>query len=145
MLGLDTSKRRLGVAGTDLERRIVTPLATLLRGDWAQDLAGVDRLMRGRDVVGLVVGWPLNMDGTAGPVARRARELAGALARALKLPTFLQDERLTTFAVEDAIAEGRLAPPKRGGPQDHLAAAVILEDCLVALRALPEPPPRSRP
>jgi putative holliday junction resolvase len=55
------------------------------------------------------------------------------LARELGLPTLLQDERLTTFAVEDAIAEGRLPRPREGQPVDHYAAAVILEDALRAL------------
>lgn len=133
LLGLDASKRRLGLAGTDPERRLVTPLVTLQRRGWQDDLARVRKIAEERAVVGLVVGLPLNMDGTVGPMARAARELAGALARALALPCLVQDERLSTFVVEDRIAEGRLERPRRGQPIDHLAAAVILDDALRAL------------
>lgn len=135
LLALDASKRRLGVAGTDPGRRLVTALVTLARRSWAEDLDRVRRIVTERRAVGLVVGLPLNMDGTVGPMARAARELATALVRALTLPCLLQDERLSTFAVSEAIAEGRVPRPRRGEPEDHLAAAVILED---ALRAMPE-------
>jgi putative Holliday junction resolvase len=77
------------------------------------------------------------MDGSEGPMAQAARREAKALAAALGLPVLLQDERLTTFAVEDAIEEGRLPRPKKGQPVDHYAAAVILEDVLRAVAATP--------
>ena len=89
--------------------------------------------MRERQAVGLVVGLPLNMDDSEGPMAKAARAEADALASALGLPVLLQDERLSTFAVEDAIAEGRLPRPRKGQPVDHHAAAVILQDTLKAL------------
>lgn len=134
LLALDASKRRIGLAGTDPGRRLVTPLTTLARGRWADDAARLAEVARGREAVGLVVGLPLNMDGTEGPMAEAARALARNLDAALGLPVLLQDERLTTFAVRDAIEEGRLPRPRRKGePLDHYAAAVILEDCLAAL------------
>jgi putative holliday junction resolvase len=137
LLAIDASKRRLGLAGTDPGRSLVTPLLTLARGRWAEDAARLARVAREREVGGLVVGLPLNMDGSEGPMAQAARALAANLDAALGLPVHLQDERLTTFAVRDAIEEGRLPRPKRPGePLDHYAAAVILEDCLRALAAL---------
>jgi putative Holliday junction resolvase len=136
LLALDASRRRLGLAGTDPERRLVTPLATLVRGRWTEDVAKLDRVIRERGVEGLVVGLPLNMDGSEGPMAQAARALARNLDAAFGLPVHLQDERLTTFAVRDAIEEGRLRRPRRKGePLDHYAAAVILEDALRALAA----------
>ena len=134
LLALDSSKRRLGLAGTDPGRSLVTPLLTLQRGKWAEDAPRLARVVREREVVGLVVGLPLNMDGGEGPMAQAARALARELDAALGLPVHMQDERLTTFAVRDAIEEGRLPRPRRPGePLDHYAAAVILEDCLAAL------------
>lgn len=130
LLALDASKRRLGFAGTDPERRLVTPLSTSSRRRLEEDLALIGRMVQERAAVGLVLGLPLNMDGSEGPMARTARYLAGRLADGFGLPVLLQDERLTTFAVKDAIAEGRLPRPKAGEPLDHLAAAVILEDAL---------------
>ena len=136
LLAVDASRRRLGFAGTDPARSLVTALRTVQRRDAAADLGAVKGLVRERDVAGLVMGYPINMDGSAGPMARGARAFAAMLTRALLLPTFLQDERLTTFAVEEAIAEGRLPRPRKGQPVDHYAAAVILEDCLRGLARL---------
>ena len=133
LLALDASKRRIGLAGTDPDRRLVTPLTTIARRAWADDVAHLGRIIRERKVVGLVVGLPLNMDGSEGPMAQTARRLAQDLDAAFGLPILLQDERLTTFAVEDAIQEGRLPRPRKGQPTDHYAAAVILEDALRAL------------
>jgi putative Holliday junction resolvase len=135
LLALDAGRRRLGLAGTDLERRLVTPLFTISRGRWPDDLAKIRRCVEERTVVGLVLGWPLNMDGSEGPACAAVRQLARQLEAAFALPLLLQDERLTSFAVEQAIAEGRLPPPKKGQPLDHYAAAVILEDALRAMRA----------
>jgi putative Holliday junction resolvase len=134
LLALDLSRRRIGLAGTDVERRLATPLRTFERAGRIRDLERLRRAVAERGVVGLVVGLPLNMDGSEGPMARTARAEAAGFARELRLPTLLQDERLTTFAVEDAIAEGRLPRPRKGQPVDHYAAAVILDDALRALR-----------
>jgi putative Holliday junction resolvase len=135
LLALDVSRRRVGAAGTDALRRLVTPLATWPRRGWAQDLGRLQRLVAEREVAGLVVGWPLNMDGSVGPMAQAARDTARRLAIELGLPALLQDERLTSFAVEAAVEEGRVRRPVRGAPLDHLAAAVILEDALRRLGA----------
>jgi putative Holliday junction resolvase len=134
LLALDASRKRVGFAGTDAERRLVTPLLTQARTT-PERLAGtLQRLIGERAAVALVLGFPLNMDGSEGPAARAARSLARELACRTTLPVLLQDERLTTFAVEDALAEGRIRRPRRGEPLDHDAAAVILEDALRALR-----------
>ncbi len=133
LLALDLSKRRMGLAGTDAGRRLVTPLTTHERRGFSADVDRLRRVALERGVAGLVVGWPLNMDGSVGPRAQACRDWAGAFARALDLPALLQDERLTSAAVEFAIEEGRLPRQRPGAPLDHYAAAVILEDALRAL------------
>ena len=133
LLALDLSKRRLGLAGSDHERRLATPLVTFARAGSARDMERLRRVAGERQAVGLVLGLPLNMDGSEGPMAKAARAAAAALSADLGLPLLLQDERLSTFAVEDAIAEGRLPRPRKGQPLDHYAAMVILEDALRAL------------
>lgn len=135
LLALDVSKRRIGMAGTDQERRLATPIATFQRVGGPKDVERIRVVLRERLAVGVVIGLPLNMDGSEGPMAKAARGEAARFAAALQLPVLLQDERLTTFAVEDAIAEGRLPRPRKGQPVDHYAAAVILDDALRALRA----------
>ena len=140
LLAVDASKRRLGLAGTDPTRALVTALRTIERRGAAADLARIEAVMREREAVGLVLGYPLNMDGSIGPMARAARALATALGTQLGVPVFLQDERLTTFAVKEAMTDGRLPRSKKGQAIDHYAAAVILEDCLRQLDAAPERP-----
>ena len=134
LLALDLSRRRIGLAGTDAGRLVVRPLHTLERHGMAADIARLRAVCAERRVVALVIGLPLNMDGSDGPAARTMRGWARHLANALALPVLLQDERLSTEAVRQAIEEGRLARPKPGAPLDHHAAAVILEDALQVLR-----------
>lgn len=133
LLALDVSKRRIGIAGTDPERRLATPLTTIERRGAKADLDRLAATVRERRVVGLVIGLPINMDGSEGPMAKAMRAEAARIARELGLPALLQDERLSTFAVEDAIAEGRLPRPRKGQHLDHYAAMVILDDTLRAL------------
>jgi putative Holliday junction resolvase len=133
LLALDVSKRRIGIAGTDIERRLATALTTIERRGANVDLDRLATMVRERRAVGLVIGLPINMDGSEGPMARAMRAEAARLANQLGLPALLQDERLSTFAVEDAIAEGRLPRPRKGQHLDHYAAMVILDDTLRAL------------
>lgn len=133
LLAVDPGGRRVGVAVSDPTRTIATPLETVTVRDPDRLLERLAALARERGAVGVVVGHPVSMDGRRGPAAEAARELAERIAARLRLPVLLQDERLSTFAVEEAIREGRLRRPRRG-PLDHLAAAVILEDALEALR-----------
>jgi putative Holliday junction resolvase len=121
LLALDLSKRRIGLAGTDVERRLVTPLTTLERRRFADDVERIRKLVRAREVVGLVIGLPLTADGHFGPRAQAAKETAKAIDARLELATWLQDERYSTVEAAD-----------RGG-DDAVAAAVILEDTLRAL------------
>jgi putative holliday junction resolvase len=134
LLALDLSQKRIGLAGSDAGRQLVRPLHTLVRKGMAADVARLATVCAERRVAALVIGLPLNMDGSEGPAARTMRGWARHLAGALQLPVFLQDERLTSQAVHQAIEEGRLARPKLGAPLDHYAAAVILEDALRAMR-----------
>ncbi len=84
-------------------------------------------------MVGLVVGWPLNMDGSEGPACQSVKDMVQPILDALDLPVHFQDERLTSSAVGFAIQEGKLPKPKKSEPLDHYAAAVILEDALRTL------------
>lgn len=138
LLALDVSPRRIGFAGTDAGRRLVTPLGTWSRRRLDDDLAEIVRLVRSREVAAFVLGWPLELDGRRGPSCDRVRSFAGHLARRTGMPLLLQDERLTTAAVEQAIEEGRLAL-RPGEAHDHLAAAVILEDALRAMETAQPP------
>jgi putative Holliday junction resolvase len=133
LLALDVSKRAIGVAGADAGWRLATPLVTIRRRRWAQDLEGLESIIRERGGGALVLGWPLNMDGSEGPRCQAVRAFAEDLDAALGLPILLWDERLTTFAAEEAAERAGLRGKKRTETLDALAAAALLQDCLNAL------------
>jgi putative holliday junction resolvase len=133
LLALDVSKRALGVAGADAGWRLATPLLTIRRGRFAQDLDRLRSIIRERAAGALVLGWPLNMDGSEGPRCQAVRAFAEKLDAALDLPILLWDERLTTFAAEEAAERAGLRGKKRAELLDALAAAALLQDFLNAL------------
>jgi putative Holliday junction resolvase len=136
LVGLDVSKRAIGVAGADAGWRLATPLATIRRRRLAADLERVRALLCERQAGALVVGWPLNMDSSEGPRCQSVRAFAEQLDRALGLPILLWDERLSTFAAEEAADDAHLSGRKRADRLDALAAALILQDALDALARL---------
>ena len=130
LLALDPGARRVGVAVTDEMRLTVRPLAPLPRGSWKKLLREIELLRAQFDARGVVVGLPLNMDGTEGAAAADARRLARNLHLSLGLPVFLQDERLTSRAAEaDLRAEG-LGDDALRARVDGAAAALIMSDFL---------------
>jgi putative Holliday junction resolvase len=133
LLALDVSKRAIGVAGADAGWRLATPLTTIRRTRWANDLERLGGVIRERAAGALVLGWPLNMDGNEGPRCQAVRAFAESLDAALGLPILLWDERLTTFAAEEAAERAGLRGKKRTEMLDALAAAAVLQDVLNAL------------
>lgn len=133
LLALDVSKRAIGVAGADAGWRLATPLTTIRRTTWAQDLERLEGIIGERAAGALVLGWPLNMDGSEGRRCQAVRAFAENLDAALGLPILLQDERLTTFAAEEAAERSGLRGKKRAEMLDALAAAAVLQDVLNTL------------
>jgi putative holliday junction resolvase len=133
LLALDVSKRAIGVAGADPSWRLATPLGTIRRRRWRQDLAALEQIVAERGAGALVIGWPLNMDGSEGRRTQSVRAFAASLDAALGLPILLWDERLTTFAAEEAADQSGLRGRKRAAALDALAAAAILQDVLDAV------------
>lgn len=135
LLALDVGDRRIGVAVSDATGLIANPLSVIRRASKAEDFERIARLVREQDVEGLVVGHPLNADGSAGPQAQRVERYAAALADALQaeglnLPMVLWDERMSTLRAQEVmIAAGRKRKDRRGRI-DAVAAAVILQDYL---------------
>ena len=127
---LDVGERRIGVAISDPRRLAAQPLRVLERGSLADDIRAIAELLGGRGVTKIVVGLPLNMDGSAGPAARRARRFAGALGRELSMEVVLWDERLTTAEAEQALLARGESRARRRELRDAVAAAVILQDYL---------------
>ncbi len=140
LLALDVGERRIGVAVSDESGSVATPLTVIRRASKAEDFGRIAALVREQAARGLVVGHPLDDDGSAGPQARRVERYAVALAEALRaegldLPLTFWDESLSTQRAQEAmIATGRKARDRRARI-DAVAAAVILQDYLDAQRA----------
>jgi putative Holliday junction resolvase len=133
LLALDVSKRAIGVAGADPSWRLASPLSTIRRKGFAQDVAALKALIGERAAGALVIGWPLNMDGSEGPRCQAIRQFAKDLDAEIGLPMLLFDERLSTFAAEEAADRAGLRGRKREAMLDALAAAAVLQEVLNAL------------
>ena len=101
VLAIDYGRRRLGLALSDEGRMVARPIPTLERVNRRADVARLRRIVREHGVAQLVVGLPLRLDGTAGEMAAEAREFAGRMAKALRLPVALVDERLTSWEASE--------------------------------------------
>jgi putative Holliday junction resolvase len=131
-LGLDLGKRRIGVAVFDLPGMGARPLTTLLRSSWSRDIEQIRTLVQDRQARRIVVGLPINMNGSEGPAARDARRFAALLSRELGLPVELYDERLTSFEAESRLRDSSVSRNSRKLMVDQIAAALILESWLAA-------------
>jgi putative holliday junction resolvase len=133
LLALDVSRRAVGVAGADPSWRLASPLTTIRRRGLAKDIAALRALIGERAAGALVIGWPLNMDGSEGPRCQAVRQFARDLDAELGLSMLLFDERLSTFAAEEAAERTGLRGRRREEMLDALAAAAVLQDALNAL------------
>jgi putative pre-16S rRNA nuclease len=134
ILGLDIGEKTIGLAVSDATRLIASPLDTIRRKKWTDDLARLVAVIHERHVVGLVAGLPVNMDGTEGRRAQATRQIARNILKEVDLPFLLWDERLSTQAVERAMLEADMSRAKRAEMVDRLAAAYILQGVLDALK-----------
>ena len=134
VLGLDPGQERIGVAVSDTGRMIASALDTVRRTKFAADAEAIFRLYDARQCAGLVIGLPLNMDGTSGPSAQAARAFARNLLAKRDAPLLLWDERLSTAAVTRTLIEGDASRRRRGEVVDKMAAAYLLQGALDALQ-----------
>jgi len=140
LLGVDLGTKTIGLALSDVTRTVASPFETLMRVKLTADAAKIAAIVAKHEVGGLVVGLPINMDGTEGPMAQRARQFARDMAERLDLPVALWDERLTTVAVERGMIAADFSRKKRAALIDSAAAAYMLQGALGRLRAMAPPP-----
>jgi putative Holliday junction resolvase len=135
VVGLDIGEKTIGVAVSDTSRSIASPLALIRKTKFTQDVETLFALMQGRGASGVVIGLPMNMDGSEGPRCQSARAFARNLLRIRDLPIVFWDERLSSVAVNRMlIAEGDVTRARRGDVVDKIAAAWILQGALDRLR-----------
>ena len=137
VVGLDPGEKTIGVAVSDISLTIASPLALIRRSKFTKEAEELFALMASRAAGGVVIGLPVNMDGTEGARCQSNRALARNLLRLKELPIVFWDERLSTAAINRMlITEADLTRAKRAGVVDRAAAAYILQGALDRLKAL---------
>lgn len=136
LMGIDLGEKRIGVAISDPNWCIASPVIVLKRTDRNSDLASIIHTANRYHAVGIVVGWPVNMNGSFGPQSEKMRGFARSLAELSDLVIALWDERLSTAAVNRTLLEADMSRKRRGEVIDKLAATYILQGALDRLKTL---------
>lgn len=136
LLGLDLGTKTVGLALSDVTCTIATPYETLKRSKFTADAKAIAAIVEKEGVGGLVIGLPLNLDGSEGPRAQSTRAFARNLTAHVAVPMAFWDERLSTAAVERHLIEADASRKRRAEVIDRMAAAYILQGALDRLRAL---------
>lgn len=130
LAGLDFGDKTIGVAVSDRMLSVGTPLQTIRRAKFTTDAAQLLTILTAREIGGIVLGLPRNMDGSEGPRCQKTRAFARNLSRLTDLPITYWDERLSTVAAERALLEADTTRKRRAEVIDHVAASYILQGAL---------------
>jgi putative Holliday junction resolvase len=136
LLGLDVGTKTIGLALSDVTLSIATPYETIRRTKFTADAKALAEIVAKEGVGGLVIGLPINLDGSEGPRAQSTRTFARNLAGHIPLPMAFWDERLSTAAVERHLIEADASRKRRAQVIDRMAAAYILQGALDRLKTL---------
>lgn len=135
LIGLDLGTKTIGVAASDVTRTIASPVETIARRKFMLDAARLLEIVADKRASLIVLGLPLNMDGSEGPRCQSTRAFARNLEKLTTLPITYWDERLSTAAVERMLIEGDTSRARRAELIDKLAAVYILQSALDSLKA----------
>ena len=136
LLGLDVGTKTIGLALSDVTRSVATPFDTIRRSKFTADAKTIREVVEKNQVGALVIGLPLNLDGSEGPRAQSTRAFARNLGPHVEVPMVFWDERLSTAAVERHLIEADASRKRRAEVVDRMAAAYILQGALERLRRL---------
>lgn len=136
LIGIDLGSITIGLALSDIERRIASPLETIARTKFSADAAKLIAIAEKFDAAGLVIGMPYNMDGSSGPRVQATRAFMRNFGALCARPFITWDERLSTAAVTRALIEQDASRAKRAAVVDKMAAAYILQGALDRLAYL---------
>lgn len=139
-LGVDVGSVRVGLAGSDSDGLIATPVQTLARDAGGADLRAIAEQVRERAALEVLVGLPRSLSGAEGPAAGLAREYAAALAALVEVPVLMVDERLSTVAATRSLRESGVSGRRQRSKVDQAAAVVLLQTALDTERASGRPP-----
>ena len=136
LLGLDVGSKTVGMALSDVTRTVATPYDTIRRTKFTADAKAIQQVVEKNQVGALVIGLPLNLDGSEGTRAQSTRAFARNLAAHVEVPMIFWDERLSTAAVERHLIEADASRKRRAQVIDRMAAAYILQGALDRLSRL---------
>ncbi len=136
LLGLDTGETTIGLALSDAGRMIASPLLTIERTKFDKDMEALLASIAAHAVAGLVIGYPVNMDGSEGRRTQSTRTFASNLKKRIKLPILLWDERMSTMAVERVMLSADMSRARRAELVDKLAASYMLQGVLDRMKNL---------
>ncbi|HEX32115.1 MAG TPA: Holliday junction resolvase RuvX [Candidatus Acetothermia bacterium] len=134
ILGIDYGTKRLGLALSDEDEILASPLPVRIRTTLAEDVKFLASFVREKEIGRIVLGLPLNMDGSYGEMARAVQGFADELERGCNVPVILFDERLTTSEAERVLVQADISRKKRKNLRDGLAAVLILQGYLDSQR-----------
>jgi putative holliday junction resolvase len=137
LLGLDVGTKTIGMALSDVTRSVATPYDTIRRSKFTADAKAIREVVEKNQVGALVIGLPLNLDGSEGPRAQSTRAFTRNLAAHVEVPMVFWDERLSTAAGERHLIEADVSRKRRAELVDRMAAAYILQGALERLRRIP--------
>ena len=130
LLGVDLGSKTIGLAVSDPLLKIASPITTLKRSKLSSNAIEFSNIIKNYQIGGIIVGLPINMDGTEGPRVQATRDWSLDLARILTIPVAFWDERLSTVAVERMMLKADMTRNKRAAKIDQAAAAYILQGAL---------------
>jgi len=131
-LGCDVGEKTIGLALSDTQLTIASPLQVIHRTKWKNDGPALLKIIMEHHIVGIIIGFPLNMNGSEGPRCQATRQFVANVLTLIDLPICLWDERLSTMAVTRTLLEADLSRAKRKQVVDKMAAAYILQGFLDA-------------
>jgi putative Holliday junction resolvase len=136
LMGIDLGEKTIGVAISDATWLVATPLMVIRRTNRNSDIASILSLANQYHVVGIIVGLPINMNGSHGPQAEKMREFAHHISELSQVLVALWDERLSTAAVNRTLLDADMSRKRRGEVVDKLAATFILQGALDRLKTI---------
>ena len=130
LLGIDLGTKRIGIAISDYNQKIATPLQTLDKSKQGKLIDGLESIITENDIKGIIIGNPINMDGTYGKSSQSAKDIAINISNTIDIPVSLWDERLSTVGAFNLSSELDINVSKREKDIDKFAAAFILQGAL---------------
>ena len=134
VIGLDVGTTTIGIALSDISRMIASPMETINRTKFTKDIERLKAIISEHNVAGMVIGWPVNMDGSEGPRCQSTKQFVRNVEAHTDIPSVMWDERMSSMAVDKAMLEADLSRQKRDKHIDKLAASYILQGALEAMR-----------